>query len=488
MSKGTEITTAITQGNIDKKDTTWLDAELEGSQFNDVRLGKRFRRLMGHLWSGVGASIPFACQDWANTKAAYRFLSNPNVSEMDILEGHFQSTAERFAATEGLVLVLQDTTEFSYKREEPETIGITHRHKMKHPDEDGRAQYRTQCGILMHSNLVVTTQGLPLGLAAIKYWTRDKFKGCNALKKSINPTRMPIEEKESYRWIENLRIATQRLNNAPRCVHVGDRENDIYEFFCEAHTLNTHFLVRACVDRLAGEGEHKISDEMNAVAIKKLHPIEIRDKKGNISTALLEVKYHRIHILPPLGKQKKYPSLTLTVIHAQERHPPANRDAIDWKLMTDLDVTDDEDAIEKLNWYALRWRIETFHKVLKSCCKAEKSKLRTADRLTHLIAMSCILSWRIFWMTMISRSDPGIAPTVALTTTEIQWLDQLVVSKKNHSATETLSGYVIKIAMLGGYLARNNDLPPGNLVIWRGLNRLADIALGAGMKEKLVGN
>jgi hypothetical protein len=227
----------------------------------------------------------------------------------------------------------------------------------------------------MHSNLVVTTQGLPLGLAAIKLWTRDKFKGCNALKKSINPTRMPIEGKESFRWIENLRIATQRLNDPARCVHVGDRENDIYEFFCEANKLTTHFVVRICADRLAGDGQHRISDELKVVPVQKLHTIEVRDKKGKVSTATLEIKYHRINLLPPIGKQKKYPALTLTVIHAQERNKPDNRDAIDWKLMTDLPITTDEAAIEKLNWYALRWKIETFHKVLKSCCKAEESNI-----------------------------------------------------------------------------------------------------------------
>ena len=191
--------------------------------------------------------------------------------------------------------------------------------------------------------------------------------------------------------------------------------------------------------------------------------------------------------MPPLGKQKKYPALALTVIHAQERDKPEGRDAIDWKLMTDLPITTNEAAIEKLNWYALRWKIETFHKVLKSCCKAEESKLRTADRLTNLIAISC-MSWRIFWMTMISRSDPDAPPEVALTPTEIQLLDHLMVGKNKSKETENLSSYVIKIAMLGGYLARNNDPPPGNLVIWRGLNRLADIALGAEIKGKLVGN
>ena len=121
----------------------------------------------------------------------------------------------------------------------------------------------TICGILMHSSLVVTTQGVPLGLAAIKFWTRKKFKGCDALKRKINSTRVPIEEKESYRWLENLRQSTALLAQPQRCVHVGDRESDIYELFCLAHELQTNFLVRTCVDRLAGDGNHTIASEMD---------------------------------------------------------------------------------------------------------------------------------------------------------------------------------------------------------------------------------
>ena len=92
---------------------------------------------------------------------------------------------------------------------------------------------------------------------------------------------MPIEEKESYRWIENLRAATQRLKNPARCVHVGDRENDIYEFFCEANKLNTHFVIRICADRLADDGKHRISDEMSGVPVKKLHTVEATEKKAS---------------------------------------------------------------------------------------------------------------------------------------------------------------------------------------------------------------
>jgi hypothetical protein len=118
----------------------------------------------------------------------------------------------------------------------------------------------------MHSSLAVTTEGLPLGLAAIKFWSRSKFKGTNALKRSVNPTRVPIEEKESIRWLENLQRSTELLGEATRCVHTGDRESDIYELFCLAEQSGTKFLVRTCVDRLAGDGQHTISAAMRGAS------------------------------------------------------------------------------------------------------------------------------------------------------------------------------------------------------------------------------
>jgi hypothetical protein len=129
--------------------------------------------------------------------------------------------------------------------------------------------------------------------------------------------------------------------------------------------------------------------------------------------------------------------------------------------------------VEKLAWYAMRWRIETFHKILKSGCRAEASKLRTAERIVNLIAMFCVLSWRIFWMTMMNRVAPVAPPSVALTRVETQLLDRLFpgVTKRRKP---TLSTYLIKIARLGGYLARTKDPPPGNMVMWRGLSRLTD--------------
>jgi hypothetical protein len=459
---------------------SWIDQELEESRFADKRLGKRFRTLLEQLSEGTGESIPIACQDWANTKAAYRFFSNKRVNEGNILSGHFQATRERFAKAEGPILVLQDTSEFSYQREKPEPIGFTRRVKSGKGGY-GKPETRTVCGILMHSSLAVTTEGLPLGLAAIKFWTRKKFVGRHALNKP-NPTRVPIEAKESIRWLENLRQSTALFEDPDRCVHIGDRESDIYELFCEAQKLGTHFIVRTCVDRMAGDGQHTIADEMSDIRVKGLHRVETRDKNGKVREAVLELKYRRIRVLPPWGKYKRYSPLSLTIIHAQERDTPDGCEGIDWKLVTDFQISSKAEAIEKLSWYALRWKIEVFHNILKTGCKAEESKLRTAERLVNLIATFCIMSWRIFWMTMINRSAPDATPKIALTQLEVDILDRLVKDKDSPTVKrKTLTHYLTKIARLGGYLARANDPAPGNMVMWRGLARLTDIEIGFAM-------
>jgi len=170
----------------------------------------------------------------------------------------------------------------------------------------------------------------------------------------------------------------------------------------------------------------------------------------------------------------------LTVLYVQERNEPADRPKIDWKLITDLPVTS-----RKLRWYALRWKIETFHKVLKSGCRAEEARLRTAERLVKLIAVFCILSWRVFWMTMLNRSTPNANPSLALTR-----IDRLVPDHNDHQLRRknTLSNYLIKIARLGGYLARASDPPPGNTVMWRGLSQPPTSDWARRRTQQLVGN
>ena len=472
-------------GNATSDIVSWIDHELAGSRFPDERLGKRLRNLVRQLTAAIGEPLPFACGDWANTKAAYRFLSNDDVSEDKILAGHFMATADRVRAVDGPILVLQDTTEFIFKRSKPETIGAIGFAPMAR-GPGGHRKLHTVCGLLMHSSLAITPEGLPLGLTAARFWSRSKFKGTTALKRHINPTRVPIEAKESIRWLDNMSQSNALIGEPGRCIHIGDRENDIYEFFCRVAAEGSNFLVRTCVDRLAGDGGHTINAEMSEVEVQGTHAVTVPLGNGETEETAVELRFKAIDVLPPIGKQKRYPPLRLTVIHAREGAAPQERPAVDWRLITNLPVETAADAIELLGWYAMRWKIEVFHKILKSGCRAEAAKLRTADRLVNLIAIFCVISWRIFWMTMMSRVAPNAPPTLVFTEEECAILARAGPSPHSQPP-ETLAQYSRSVAQLGGYLARSHDPPPGNIVMWRGWRRLMDISTGYRLAAETYG-
>jgi hypothetical protein len=463
----------------------WIEQELAASKLPDARLEKRLHHLLEQLAKGMGRSIPLACQDWAAIKAAYRFFSNSRVSEEQILAGHFLATRERIPRGDELFLVVHDTTEFSYKREDMAAVGLVSKGSVR-KDAEGRPVYFTTCGINLHSSLVLTLDGLPLGLTAVKFWNRKAFKGDKAKRKAHNAA---IEEKESIRWLENLRSSSELLAQPQRCVHVGDQESDIFDLFGTARQLGTHFLIRTRADRLADGGPETVAEAIGQTPRRGFYRILVRNRKGEESEAVLEIRYRRMCLQTPKGKKKRYPQQRVTVIEAREQQTPPDRNRIDWKLITDLTVRTRREAVEKVQWYALRWRIEVFHKILKSGCRAEDTRLRTASRLVNLLAVFCILSWRVFWLTMSNRIAPEADPELVFTDLELRILDRLVADKPTaHLQKQRLSHYLIKLARLGGYLARNSDPPPGNETIWRGLTRLVDIQLGVIMGAEIVGN
>jgi hypothetical protein len=172
--------------NTASQTETWIARELADSEFRDGRLNKRFRKLFEQLSDGIGESIPLVCQDWANTKAAYRFLSNQRVTEAEILSGHFQSTRDRFAATEERVLVLHDTTEFSYQRADRQAVGILHRSSVGR-DRDGKLRHYVVCGIQMRSSLAITTDGLPLGPDSHEVLDPKRIQGLQCTQEENQP-------------------------------------------------------------------------------------------------------------------------------------------------------------------------------------------------------------------------------------------------------------------------------------------------------------
>ena len=279
------------------------------------------------------------------------------------------------------------------------------------------------------------------------------------------------------RWLDNLRLSTELTEAPERCVHIGDRESDIYELYCLAQDLGTNFLVRSCVDRLADDGAATIAQVMAKAQSSGTHEIRFRDAAGGEHRAVLAIKYASMTVRPPIGKQKKYQHQTLQIIHAEELSPPKDRAPVFWKLITNLPVENHADAVHKLSWYARRWSIETFFKTLKTGCRIEDIRLTTADRLANCIALCCVVAWRISWLTMLCRECPTASPAAVFTEVERVILDRAMPPNRQANPRD-LAFYMTAIARLGGYLDRKSDPPPGTTVIWRGFSRLTDLAEG----------
>jgi len=450
----------------------WLEKELSTCKFKDKRLEKRFKQLMTSINSNQRKSLPQACGSWSEAKATYRFLSNERVDESEILSGHFLNTAKRIQATKGPVLVLHDTTEFTYHREDPDRIGLIQKTPHIGKNAGPNKEYKV-CGILMHASLAVTSEGLPLGLTSTRFWSRKVFKNTNQMKRKVNQTRLPIEGKESIKWLKNMEASVALAGTNPsKMIHIGDRENDIYEYYCRCRELDTFFISRVCVNRLANEST--LVQEVGTQKCYAKQTIEFIDKKGNLISTTLDIRVKTVELHPPIGKEAHYPDIEVTFISAIEADVPENREPIRWSFITNLPVKSKKDIKQVLDWYKQRWKIETYFKVLKSGLKVEESKLRTADRLSRLISMCCILAWRIHWLTFLNRETEKINPEVAFDEIEII----IIKSTFSSYSLKTLQDFVTRLAVLGGYLNRKNDPPPGNIIIWRGLNRLHELKRG----------
>lgn len=465
------------------RDPSWAEEEFAAVALNDVRLNRRCQVLASVLEQQPMVPLNQACEDWADTKAAYRFMDNPKVSPAAILAPHCQRTVERLKA-HSLVLAVQDTTFFNYTPH-PQTEGL---------GEIGKKEQH-QRGFGMHTTLALTPHGLPLGLLTQAFFTRSLGEPAhtpNELRK------LPIEEKESYRWLEALE---QTIALTPEQVHVVtvcDREADIYELFALADERQASLLVRASADRCLTENKVKhLWDKVERQRRVGELTVEITgNQKHPARQATVSLRFCQVALKPPARPlpQEKLPPVTLTASLVREEHPPSEIDEpIEWLLLTNTAVHSLEDAVQVVGWYCSRWQIEVYHKVLKSGCTVEACRLQTADRLQNYIALMGVVAWRLHWLTYVNRCDPNQPCTVVLTTPEWQALylrihKTITFPKK----LPTVHQVIRWIAQLGGFLGRKADGEPGITVIWRGWQRLQDMAatwyLIVNERPKLMGN
>jgi len=457
-------------------------SEFSNAELKDLRRTRRLGTVVAAMAKAPGLSISAACGGWSETMAAYRLLNCKHVTPAALLAPHRQAVVER-CAQYACVAVSQDTTELDYSHmKETEGLGPL--------NEDYRR------GLFMHSLYVVSEDGLPLGLLDTGMLIRDDetFRTAAARK------HLPIEEKESFRWVEGYRKTLELARTVPGCevFSISDREGDIFEVF-EAWQLAVEegqpaeWIIRANQDRaLTGMVEGDPAKLFAALAqAPVLGEIEfkIRAKKGtkkvkgstvqtsrNGRTVRQTIRAMKITPRPPERKGKKLKEVSFWAILAEETDPPEGEDPIRWVLLTSKEVTTLEEARRILNLYLRRWDIEVFHRVLKTGCRVERIQLKTVEALTCALVIYAVIAWRILYLTNLGRQCPDLACSCVFE--EEEWKAACAVVRREKDAGEpTLSEFIGIIGKLGGHLGRKGDGPPGPQSIWQGLARVRDFAL-----------
>ena len=457
----------------------WAHNEFGGARLGDERLSKRLvesariqAEMPGEAFSGAGQG------NWPLVKGYYRMIEKPDDAAitMDaILAPHRERTLQRMM-TQHTVLCIQDGTDLNYNSlAQCQGLGVIGTNQTS-------AQSR---GLHLHSTLVVTTDGLPLGLLGAQCEApqgqkeepeEEEEKACSSTK--------PLEERKTFCWIESLRDSNALAAEMPstRQVCVMDREADFFELFNEPRHQQVELLVRAKHDRRT-EGQYKLFETLRRSEVRGTLTIQIprQSARPKLSkqkarphrserTAQVALRYQEVELSPPSEHKDKAP-VKLWVVHLHEETPPPGEIPLEWFLLTTIAVTRNWIAEECIRWYRLRWRIEDWHRVLKSGCGTEKLAYRTAERLKRGIAINMVIAWRIMLMTLLGRECPELPAEVLFSDIEIEVLSAHAV-KKNIEPPTQLGEAVQLVASLGGYLGRKKDPPPGYQIMWRGYANL----------------
>ncbi|HDH98473.1 MAG TPA: IS4 family transposase [Deltaproteobacteria bacterium] len=442
----------------------WAEDEFGEADLGDRRLTKRLVGIVRDFYARPQASVPQACQTRAKTKAAYRFFDHPKMGMDKVLEQHYEATLARVGQGP-VVLAVQDTTSLNYST---------------HPATENLGPIGSCLdgiiGLLLHDTMAFNPDGTPLGLLDVQCWARDP----EDFGKKTRRHELPIEQKESNRWLISFRKVAEAQRRSPKTtfVSVGDREADIYELFELAlrQPSAPKLLVRASHNRLLAEGQGHLWEKVSEQEISGIQEVLV-PRRGNrpARVARPEVRFAEITLKPPKRKPR-FRELTIWAVLAQEVEAPQDVEPIEWMLLTTCQVTTFDEAIEKLAWYAVRWGIEVYHRTLKSGCKIEERQLGHADRIETCLAIDLVVAWRIFHLTKLGRETPDVPCTVFFE--ESEWKSLTAYITQNPIPPDrppTLREAIRMVASLGGFLGRNSDGEPGTKSLWLGLQRLDDI-------------
>ena len=443
---------------------TWAEAEFGDAELGDARRTARLVQLASVLGAQPHASLPQAAADPATLKAAYRFFDNDDIRAEAMLASHVASTQRRMQAVP-IVLAVQDTSVLDWTTH-PATTGLG-------PVASTSSHHQ---GLLAHTTLAISPDRVPLGILQQQVWARDA-----AVSHQHDHKTRPLAEKESQKWLTSLDAVIAARTACPdtHFISVGDREADVYDLFLVERPVGVDLLVRAAQDRKVDDPEDYLWAAMATAPVAATVTIPLKTRGAQPARkAELTVRWRNVTLRPPARRATEHlPNVTIWAVWAVERTPPAGAEPVEWLLLTTVPIITTKDALERLDWYALRWGIEVWHKVLKSGCQIEKVQLETADRLIRCLTLYSVIAWRIFYATMLARAVPDAPCTVLLDDDEWQGL-YCRIHRVSIAPTKppTLHHAVRWIATLGGFQGRKGDGYPGVTVMWNGFQRLLDVA------------
>lgn len=465
--------------------TVSLRDEVHTADFGDKRINYRYGDVVEVLGESPNNSIPAATKSRAAMEATYRFFRNAAVTPAKILKPHADATIERISQCDRVLLV-QDTTELDLTRPSQQVSGA------------GPMDSEARRGAFAHLMVAFSSTGLPLGTVWHKLWARERIEtSLSDAARVTNRQKIPIEHKESIRWIEGLRCARDVAAACPDtlCICVSDSEADIYEMFSEPRSKGddesspkVHLLIRACQTRSTTTGNWL--EDVRATPCLLDKPIRVSARKAKIKItkqkrgqsrdarlATVEIRAETVTLCPPHRVDRVLPPVTVNVVLAEERNAPEGCEPIRWILATTLPISTAEEVQMIVESYCQRWQIEIFFRTLKSGCRIEERLFEHLHRLLNCLAVYLIIAWRVMYLCRLGDDCPDLDCEVVFLPSE--WKSVYMVvhrTRKLPKKPPRMKEMIDMVAGLGGYIKRRNSRP-GTKTLWTGLEEVCYLAL-----------
>ena len=442
----------------------WAAENFGACQLGDQRRTERLVKYAGQVAACSEGSTPNQTESWADCKAAYRLFDEEEVSFEAVCQPHWNRTKNRHS---GVFLLLGDTTEIDFGYD-PAVEGLS---------PVGSGNHR---GFHLHSSLMIDAESEQvLGLAGAEIFHR---KPKPKREKTREKKKRPRESEVWGRVIDQVGTPA----GAARFIHVFDAGADNFEVFCHMKQQGVGWVVRASQKHrvvLDSQGQRReLSEVLRREPSAGLYKLSLRSRKNQPAReALLEVRFVAIE-MPIPAQATPYmsacgiPTIPMFAVHVREISPPKGVEPLDWILLTSETVKSFEEAWTVIGYYEKRWRVEDYHKCLKTGCQVESRQYKTSDRLERVTGVLSIVAVRLLQLKFAARCEPS---PPAKDTVPPDWIEVLKQVRNIKRPIETARDFLREVAQLGGFLGRKSDGDPGWTTIWRGFNKLILCLRGA---------